>query len=248
MAQDSAPARPASLAAQRRLRSLQSDIMDLILDRNLDVGDPMPTEAELCTALGVGRNTVREALKVLQALGVVEIRHGFGTFVAAAGFESLASSLAFRGRLSLRHGGHEAMELADVRQALEAGLIGMAIDQMTPGHLAELEKLVEEMEQLAAAGTNFSVADQEFHRQLYTPLHNELLTNLLDVFWSAYAQIHRETGFEVASLQDNAYQHRLIFEAVRDKDKDLAARRVSAHFDGIRDHLNALTGPAPVAR
>ncbi|WP_329609273.1 FadR/GntR family transcriptional regulator [Arthrobacter sp. ATA002] len=74
--------------------------MELILDSRLQAGSPLPTEAELCSALGVGRNTLRESLKVLQALGVVEIRHGYGMFVAPTNFDALTTGLSFRGRLS----------------------------------------------------------------------------------------------------------------------------------------------------
>lgn len=232
--------RLARFGAQERMRTLQNDIMDLILSRNLDVGDPMPTENELCSALGVGRNTVREALKVLQALGVVEIRHGFGTFVAATSFESLGASLAFRGRLSLRHGGAEALELVDVRQALESGLIGLAIDAMTERDLLALESRVDAMEALAAQGMHFIDEDQDFHRLLYIPLHNELLSNLLEVFWNVYRQIHEEAGVEQHGLIENAHAHRLILDAVRGGDKVLTAERLNAHFRGIREHLAAL--------
>ena len=65
---------PARFSAQARLRALQSGIMELILERELETGDPLPTETELAVALCVGRNTLRESLKVLQALGVIEIR------------------------------------------------------------------------------------------------------------------------------------------------------------------------------
>ena len=81
---------PARFSAQLRSHALQTRIMELILEQGLDVGDALPTEGELSAALGVGRNTVRESLKVLQALGVIEIRHGFGTFVAPNNFHALA--------------------------------------------------------------------------------------------------------------------------------------------------------------
>ena len=121
---------PARFSAQARLRALQSDIMELILDRDLEPGDARCRPRTSCAAaLGVGRNTLRESLKVLQALGVIEIRHGFGMFVAPSNFEALTDGLTFRGRLSLRHHGQEALQLVDVRQALEAGLIGSAMDR-----------------------------------------------------------------------------------------------------------------------
>ncbi|RLQ82753.1 FadR family transcriptional regulator [Mycetocola zhadangensis] len=224
------------------MHALQNDIMDLILRRNLDVGNAMPTESELCAELGVGRNTVREALKVLQALGVVEIRHGFGTFVAATSFASLGSSLAFRGRLSLRHGGQEALELVDVRQALESGLVGSAIDATTEADIVILDELVTAMETRAQQGLAFLEEDQEFHRHLYTPLRNELLSNLLEVFWNVYRQIHEEVGVEQHGLIESAQQHREILDAVVHRDKILAAERINLHFTGIRTHLTALGG------
>jgi DNA-binding FadR family transcriptional regulator len=216
---------------------LQTRIMDLILEQGLDVGDAMPTETELSAVLGVGRNTVRETLKVLQALGVIEIRHGFGMFVAPNNFSPLTDGLAFRGRLSLRHRGEEAMELIDVRQALESGLIGSAIDLMTDQHLSQLRGTLEQMEASADAGQPFAELDAEFHRALYAPLNNELLIDLMDVFWKVYRQIHEALGSGPVDLPELARVHREIYEAVADKDRTLASERLQRHFDGIRQKL-----------
>lgn len=234
----SSVASQARFSAQARLRALQSDIMDLILDRELEAGDPLPTENELALALGVGRNTLRESLKVLQALGVIEIRHGFGMFVAPINFDALTDGLTFRGRLSLRHKGEEALQLVDVRQALESGLIGSAMDAMTSSQLAAVEDSVAKMEQLAAAGEAFVEADAEFHRRLFEPLNNDLLVNLLVVFWNVYRQIHLELGAGAEDLMETAAVHRRIYESVADGDKVQAAERLDRHFDGIRHRIS----------
>jgi DNA-binding FadR family transcriptional regulator len=233
---------PARFSAQARLRALQSDIMELILDRELEPGDALPTENELCLSLGVGRNTLRESLKVLQALGVIEIRHGFGMFVAPSNFESLADGLIFRGRLSLRHHGLEARQLVDVRQALEAGLIGSAMDETTAEQLAAIEESVIRMEQSAAAGEAFVEADAEFHRRLFEPLNNELLLNLLGVFWKVYRKIYTEVGPGVEDLPAIAALHRNIFSAVAAGDKAAAARELASHFDGFRRRILEAVG------
>ncbi|QCB95562.1 FadR family transcriptional regulator [Arthrobacter sp. PAMC25564] len=228
----------ARFSAQARLRALQSDIMELILERGLEAGDPLPTENELSADLGVGRNTLRESLKALQALGVVEIRHGFGMFVAASNFDALTEGLTFRGRLSLRHHGQEALQLVEVRQALEAGLIGGAMDRMTPEQLAAVEESVLRMETLAGAGEHFVEADAEFHRRLFEPLNNELLISLLGVFWKVYRRIHNELGGkDPVDLVAVAALHREIYEAVAAADKALAAQRLNSHFDGIRRRI-----------
>ncbi|WP_224048524.1 FCD domain-containing protein [Arthrobacter sp. NicSoilB4] len=260
---------PARFSAQARLRALQVDIMDLILERELEAGDALPTENELSAVLGVGRNTLRESLKVLQALGVIEIRHGFGMFVAPNNFDALADGLTFRGRLSLRHHGQEALQLVDVRQALESGLIARAMDLMTAERLAAVEESVLRMESLAAAGEHFLEADAEFHRRLFEPLNNELLVSLLGVFWKVYRRIQLELGgleaggvdvgaaasggveaggaklraAEVARLQETAAVHRGIYEAVASADKVLAAQRLNGHFDGIRDRISQALAP-----
>lgn len=236
-----APARQARFSAQARLRALQADIMELILERGLESGDPLPTESELVTALGVGRNTLRESLKVLQALGVVEIRHGFGMFVAPSNFEALTDGLTFRGRLSLRHQGKEALQLVDVRQALESGLIGDAMDVMTAEHLDIIDATVKKMEAAAERGEGFTEIDEEFHRQLFEPLSNELLSNLMSVFWKVYRKIHAELGGDPVDLKETAAIHRDIFAAVQAGDKALASERLKRHFDGIRRELGKLT-------
>lgn len=138
--------------AQDRLRALQDDIIELVLERELEPGDPLPTEIELVGALGIGRNTLREALKVLQAVGVIEIRHGFGMFAATSNFNALADGLTFRARMSLRHRGQEVLELIDVRRLLESGLVGASMALITADRLGDLEAAVLRMETLAGAG------------------------------------------------------------------------------------------------
>ena len=224
----------ARFSAQARLRALQAEIMELILERELDAGDALPTENELSLALGVGRNTLRESLKVLQALGVIEIRHGFGMFVAPSNFDALADGLSFRGRLSLRHEGVEAMQLVDIRQALESGLIAGCIDVMTTEQLAGIEAVVVRMEESAKLGEVFPEVDAEFHRLLFEPLGNDLLMNLMSVFWKVYRKIHIEIGLDEADLLDTAAAHRAIFTAVAGRDKEAAAELLTRHFDGIR--------------
>lgn len=229
---------PARFSAQARLRALQSDIMELILDRGLDTGDPLPTESELAATLGVGRNTLRESLKVLQALGVIEIRHGFGMFVAPSTFNALADSLIFRARLSLRHHGQEALQLVDLRQALEAGLVGGAIEKTTTGQLAALEECVRRMEALAGAGKHFIEADAEFHHRLFEPLENELLASLLGAFRTVYRRIHVELGCaDTVDLVECAATHRGIYEAVAAADKVLAAARLNRYFARMRRRI-----------
>src|SRR5687767_14274056 len=86
-------------------------VVQLILDRRLAPGAPLPTEAELMADLGVSRNSVREALKALQALDIVEIRHGYGTYVRHASMTPLVDGLTFR---ALARHDHDTGALAEI--------------------------------------------------------------------------------------------------------------------------------------
>lgn len=225
----------ARVDARARSRALQEEILELIHARRLAPGDPLPTEIELVEQLGVGRNTVREALKVLQATGIIDVRHGYGMFVARNRLDGMAIPLEFHARLSLRRSGHEALELVDVRQALESGLIGSACALMDERSRAAVLAAVECMERDAEAGRPLREADRDFHRALFEPLGNRLLSNLLEVFWSAYARVHEEVDSHGRSeMIETARHHRAIYEAVAAGDTDRAAQLLVRHFDGIR--------------
>lgn len=238
------PATPPRFSAQTRLRALQTDIMELILARELDVGDSLPTESELCQALGVGRNTLRESLKVLQAVGVIEIRHGFGMFVAPSNFAALNDGLTFRGRLSLRHQGAEALELINARQTVESALIGSAMDSMGPDDLEALEATVSRLEQLALQGEGIEEAEEEFHRRLFQPLGNELLTHVVGVFREIDLKIQQDDGGAGGDPAAAATLHRQLFQAVADGDKVAAVDRLGRHFDAFRERINGILATA----
>src|SRR5688500_1293484 len=98
--------------------TVQDRIVDLIHERGLLPGAPMPTEPQLMDLLGASRNSVREAVRALQALGIVEIRHGFGTFVGRASLDVMSPSLRFRIRSGLSGGIHALRDLVEVRELL----------------------------------------------------------------------------------------------------------------------------------
>lgn len=230
-------------AAQKRQQQLQNDIIALIFRRQLGQGDPLPTEQELIDELGVGRNSVREALKVLEALGIVEVRHGFGTFVGGNALTSMARALSFRGQLALYHGGQEALELVEVREALEVGLLRAVIPVITPNELAKIKAAYDDMEASVHNGIWLAECDQRFHAAIFEPLGNELLSRMLDVFWQVYNNISGVLD-TVAPLDEGQTctlldAHRKLYEAIRDKDADAATRLMSEHFVGIRARLTS---------
>ncbi|HEX6685458.1 MAG TPA: FCD domain-containing protein [Candidatus Limnocylindrales bacterium] len=223
---------------RRRLtRSIevQEAVKKIILQRRLAAGDPLPTETELMDELGIGRNSVREALKVLQAVGIVDIRHGFGTFVGRMSLSGLVDELAFHTRLSLQVSlGH----LIEVREVLESGLVDRMIDR---GFAPALEPLLDRMDREARVGEVSPETDRRFHDVLYRPLSNPFVGQLLGAFWDVFFQLRDDLGTPDESPAEVARKHRAIYEAVLGGDKAAAAEAMRAHFDGLRERLARLS-------
>lgn len=214
-------------------------LKELILERRLAPGDPLPTEAELMELFGVGRVSVREALKSLQAVNVVEIRRGYGTFVGSLSLAPFAEGLAFRA--AVRHGRGEPglLELMKVREALEAGLVGAVAAGVPAEDIGVLRALVAEMEAEAAGGGVARATDRAFHLALYAALDSHLLSEVLDAFWAAMDRVREDFDDGHQDPVVTCAQHREIVDAVAAGDGDRAVRAMRTHFDGIRTRLEA---------
>jgi DNA-binding FadR family transcriptional regulator len=229
---------------RRRLtRSIevQEAVKKIILQRRLVAGDPLPTEVELMDELGTGRNTVREALKVLEAVGIVDIRHGFGTFVGRMSLAGLVDELAFHTRLSL----HDSLgHLIEVREALESGLVHRLIDLDPEPDLSPAAGVIVQMEAEAKVGAVSPETDRHFHDVLYRPLGNPLVGQLLGAFWEVYHQLRDDLGTPDETPEDVARKHRAIYAAVLEGDKAAATEAMRDHFAGVRSRL-ARSVPRP---
>jgi DNA-binding FadR family transcriptional regulator len=241
-------ARSDRLGNRRRSRALevQDEVKDLILRRRLVAGDPLPTESELVEELGVGRNAVREALKALQAVGIVDIRHGFGMFVGRISLNGLVDELAFHSRITMGDERSQLGYLIEIREALERGLAQLLIDGPAAGS-APVDEVLARMEAEAAVGVVSPETDRLFHEVLYRPLNNPLVGQLLGAFWDVYHQLRDELGEPDETPADVARKHRDIRDAVVAGDKAAAATAMRAHFAGVRARLARLQSPAGAA-
>ncbi|MFK0291037.1 FadR/GntR family transcriptional regulator [Streptomyces sp. NPDC090442] len=216
---------------------VQARIKQLILDHGLMPGDPLPTEAGLVAMLDVSRNSVREALKALQAMRIVEIRHGFGTYVGALTLEPFVEGVAFRAAVRHLQGEPSLYELMEVREALEAGLIGTVARGLPARVLAGLRALVERMAVEARDGEVLSDTDRAFHLALYRSLGNHLLSEVLDAFWAALRRVREDLADGRPDPEVTYRQHADIVDALEAGDGERAVAAMHRHFDGIRRRL-----------
>ncbi|MGW7378516.1 FadR/GntR family transcriptional regulator [Streptomyces sp. NPDC054794] len=219
-------------------RDLQERIKKLIVDRRLPSGAPLPTEPELMGFLGASRNSVREALKALQAMGIVEIRHGFGTYVGPMSLAPMVEGLAFRTVAGHYRGEDSLLQLLELREAVESGLVSRLAGRLPAADLIELEALVVRMEQEAARGAGLAETDRAFHATLYRGLDNVLLSEVLEAFWDAFHRVQRDLVDVPQDPRVTCRQHREILDAVRSGDSIRAEEAIRDHFGNIRARLS----------
>lgn len=220
---------------ERRLSGqIQREVMQLILDRKLRAGAPLPTEAELMEDLGVSRNSVREALKALQALDIVDIRHGYGTYVGEASLTPLVDGLTFRTLARPSDDASALAEILQVREVLEEGLIRRVAGTLSEAELDRLESVVTRMEAAGQEGGPFAELDREFHELLYVSLGNALVPQLLGAFWTVFHRVSGIRGWtDDPAPEVTVRRHRDIVTALRAHDVEGAQRAMAFHFRGI---------------
>ncbi|MDO5633297.1 MAG: FadR/GntR family transcriptional regulator [Micrococcus sp.] len=163
-------------------------IQDYIRRHRLAPGSLMPTEAELCDEIGVSRSSIREAMRVLATLDIVDVRHGHGTFVGELSLTPLVSGLVFRGSLA----GGTISTLRDVvqlRTALDLQVGPELIEYYRGTTNPDLRALVDQMRERNARGEHFREPDLRFHELLTAPLENEIVRQLITAFWSVHTDL-----------------------------------------------------------
>lgn len=234
---------PAPIRGEAVVRAAQESIKRYILDNQLGAGASLPTEHALSRTLGISRNSLREALRALEIVGVVETRHGLGTYVGQSSLGPLIDGMAFN--LTQRIGGDTRAfrELLELREILEVELVRRVTGQHTPEQVAALEALVVRMEAYAGQRVMDPAIDRAFHDVLYTPLDNRAVTLLLGVFWEMQEKVRLQlpaitpvTNIEVI----NAGWHRAIVRAVGAGDPASAAVAMQEHFTGIERRMALL--------
>ncbi len=189
------------------------------------IGTRIPTEPELAATLGVGRNTIREAVRALSHSGLLEVRQGDGTYVRATSEVSGAIR---------RLCGAELREVLQVRRMLEVEGARLAATGRTDVELARLRELHDERDaaQREARFDDFVRVDAEFHLTVVACAHNTLLTELYRGLTEAVtASVAATTHAELGPAEH--IQHRGILSAIADRDPVRAAAEAAEFLDEL---------------
>ncbi|MBI4839614.1 MAG: FadR family transcriptional regulator [candidate division NC10 bacterium] len=223
---------PEAFQAVQKIRvseEIIDQVRDLIVSGRLQPGDRLPAERELARTFRVGRSAVREAIRAMESLGIVEARAGEGTFVATLpeshGRDPITATL-FQAWSAQR-------KLFEVRRLLEPGLAALAARRATAEQVEKLRGVLGEQEVQVQRGETGVMQDTMFHFLIAEATGNEVLLRIVENLMDLLRKT-RETSLQHGDRPARSLkQHRAILSAIEARDPAAAERR-------MRDHIRAI--------
>jgi GntR family transcriptional repressor for pyruvate dehydrogenase complex len=203
----------------------------LMLDGSFPAGQPLPSERHLAERFGVSRGSIRDALRTLETIGLLETRHGQGTFPHELSVERLvaplASVMAYRADLQ--------DELLDVRRMFEPAVARVAALRATEEDLADLQRIVEAQRQKLKVGLSAITEDTAFHAVLARATRNRVIMSIMatlnDLLVESRTHSLEQKGRPARSVDG----HEAVIAALRRRDAEGASQAMYTHIDQIAD-------------
>jgi GntR family transcriptional repressor for pyruvate dehydrogenase complex len=202
----------------------------------LRAGDRLDPERALAVAFGASRTAVREALKTLAQMGLVEIAPGRGVIVADNTSYAMRSSIS----LMLRVGRLESPDyLVELREIIEPEIAARAAERAAQEHVAVLRTAVEQMENALRQAETYIAADNTFHRTLALATRNPLILSLVDSIVDLLVEQRKRIFFTPGGPERGQVYHRALLAAIEQRDREAARAAMRAHLAQVRDDATA---------
>jgi len=213
---------------------LAQRIRGMIQKGDYGQGDRLPPIMEMAKRFSVGHPTIREALKKLETMGIVEIRHGSGVYVSRSDEVLVLASPDYAGTVTKKL----LLDLIDTRMPLEMKSVAEAVKNATLDDLVEMRRLLKQ------AGDNFdddivlNETNMGFHRQIALASGNTVLLQLLDVLRDLFTEEQRLILGIFGSRERDHREHLAILEALESRDEALGVDRMRKHLQGVADSIH----------
>jgi GntR family transcriptional repressor for pyruvate dehydrogenase complex len=233
----------APLDRSRLYEQVANKIETTIVARHYKPQDRLPSERDLAEAFAVSRTVIREAMKLLEARGLIEILTGNGVFVSQPNTSVVTRSLGMYLHLQGTVQDSE-FKVHELRRILEVEIAGLAAERATAAELDQLRQIIERMSAADHPREQVAMLDLEYHITLALATHNEMISMVYEpvieylrqqllLAWQRY-----DRSPEVFNQQ-----HRALYEAVRDHDPTRARAAMTAHLDYARELLDRFSSP-----
>jgi len=211
-------------------------LIDYLLTGNLKPGSKLPTENEFAQKLGVGRNSVREAIKMLSSLGIIKTKKGAGTYIAEtispSALNPLIISLVFEQGIS--------KELIELRLMIETGAAELAIEKASDNDIKRLENANNELKKAADTNTyNYNLLrdlDLKVHYTLFEITKNHLVAKLAKAIYRLFIKSIEKT-LKIDPLK--AYNdHKLYIDAIKNRDRLSVKKKINEALSYWKSSIN----------
>ena len=214
-----------------------SQLSDQIFQGKWKTGEKLPSEAELCTAMNIGRSTLREALKSLAFVGMVQMRPGEGTYVIE-GTKLLIERIMSRGMLKTDK---ELQDVGEARLILESETAALAAQRAEQEDIEKLDKLLQKMKSsIGGRDSTYADLDVEFHLMIAQCAKNQMLYELLAPIRSVLTEWISKSQ-ELPGILSSAHrQHTRILTAVRNREPEKARQAMRTHLQTCEKVFNLI--------
>lgn len=223
----------APVEKSRLTDDLAERILQLIRGGIYKPGDRLPAIMDMARSFGVGHPSVREALKKLESMGVVEIKHGSGVYVGKGQDSLLVSNPMFAGVASKKL----LLDLIEARIPIEAQSARLAAVHATDQNLERMEQLLNEAKENLDDAAVLSATNMQFHREIAVASSNIVLAQLQEVVTNLFQREQRLILDIYASREKDHEEHLEILEALSGRDPEGAEARMKEHLQGVREAL-----------
>ncbi len=209
-------------------------IKQMITSGRVRPGEKLPREADLAAELGLSRNSLREAVKALSLINVLDVRQGDGTYATSLAPSLLLEALSF---IVDFHRDDTVLEFLEVRRILAPAATALAAIRMPDDERIELGKVLDATDADSPV-EDFVATDLEFHRKIAVGSRNSVLASLVDNMSAPTTRARVWRGMtERRALDRTLAEHRAIYNAIMSRDGDLARSWATVHIAGIESWL-----------
>lgn len=210
-----------------------AQLLSMIREKQLRSGDKLPPERELAALMDVSRPSLREALRTLSVMGVIELRHGSGIYVTALEPARLVAHLDFVFSLD----DSTYLQLFETRKVLEPPICALAAQRITAEEIAQLEECLSRSRSGLSDYAAYLQADLDLHEIIVTAARNPLLQRFMSSLRSLGKASRERTATLPGIAEQTIQDHQNIIEALRTHQPDVAQQAMLTHLEHVEQSL-----------